>query len=132
TALIRAFCDESKDDEALGEFVAPLQACNERWEELTKIVSERAIKDLDELGAASVDFAMLSGYVVVGYLWTRMAQASQARLAAGQGDSTFHEAKLTTARFYFARILPRVEVHATAALAGAESVMSIPDEGFGD
>ncbi len=132
TGLIRGFCDECEGDDALAEFIAPLRACNERWDELTKTVSERAIKNLDELGAASVDFAMLSGYVALGYLWTRMAKASLARLAAGQGDRVFHEAKLSTARFYFARILPRVDVHATAALAGAEGVMSIPDEGFGD
>ena len=95
-------------------------------------MSERAIQNLDELGAASVDYAMLSGYVVLAYLWARMAKASRERLDAGQGDATFHEAKLSTARFYFSRILPRTHAHVAAALSGADTLMSIPDAGFGE
>lgn len=132
TALIRDYCDEHREDGSIKEFIAPLAEANETWEELTKTVSERAIQNLDELGAASVDYAMLSGYVVLGYLWARMARAAQDRLAAGQGDAAFHEGKLATARFYFARILPRVKLHETAALAGAASVLDIPDAGFGE
>lgn len=132
TAMIRAYCDAHADDEGLAEFIAPLREYNEAWDELTKTVSERAIQNLDELGAASVDFAMLSGYVVLAYLWARMAKASANRLEAGQGDAAFHEAKLTTARFYFTRLLPRARAHEAAALAGADNLMSIPEAGFGD
>ncbi|MFP6655671.1 MAG: acyl-CoA dehydrogenase C-terminal domain-containing protein, partial [Myxococcota bacterium] len=53
------------------------------------------------------------------------------KLAAGIGDAAFYEAKIETARFYYARILPRATAHAEAALAGAETVMSIPEEVFG-
>jgi len=130
--MIRDYCDTHADDPADKSFIEPLRACNECWSELTKTVSERAIKNLDELGAASVDFAMLSGYVVLAYLWSRMAAASRRALDAGQGDRVFHEAKLATAKFYFSRILPRVRMHQEAALAGADSVLSIPDAGFGD
>ncbi|MFT5444222.1 MAG: alkylation response protein AidB-like acyl-CoA dehydrogenase [Myxococcota bacterium] len=130
TALIRDFCEAEGDDPANAEFVIALSAMNDEWDELTKVVSERAIKNLDELGAASVDYAMFSGYVLLAYLWAKMALVAKRKLAAGEGDAALYEAKLTTARFYYARIAPRTRMHATAALAGAETLMTITDEGF--
>jgi alkylation response protein AidB-like acyl-CoA dehydrogenase len=131
TAVVREFCTTNTGHAALAEFVGPLAEANDRWDELAKTVSERAIENLDELGASSVDFAMLSGYTVLAYLWARMAAAAADRLETGTSDRVFYEAKLATARFFYARILPRTLAHETAALAGAESVMSISDEGFG-
>lgn len=130
TGLIRDFCDASAGDATLREFTEPLSDLNDEWDDLTKAITERAIKNLDELGASSVDYAMFSGYVVLAYLWTRMAAASQQQLTAGTSDVEFHEGKLAAARFYFARIVPRTHAHARAALAGADSVMGIPDAGF--
>ncbi len=34
----------------------------------------------------------LMGIVCLGLMWLRMAKASQAALAAGTGDETFHDA----------------------------------------
>jgi alkylation response protein AidB-like acyl-CoA dehydrogenase len=133
TALIREFCEARGGDAALGEFVAPLAEANDRWDELTASVSEKAIQNLDELGAASVDYLMFAGYVLLAWMWARMAEVAAERLADGAcapAERPFYEAKLHTARFYFARLLPRAAAHATAALAGAETVMGIDEDGF--
>jgi len=61
-----------------------------------------------EIGAASVDYLMLSGYTIFAYLWARMADVAQQKLAAGEGDKAFYQAKVHTARFYYQRMLPRV------------------------
>ena len=63
--------------------------------------------DPDELGAASVDFLMYSGYVTLAHFWARMALEAQ-RQSDGAADA-FLDGKLATARFYFSRILPRAE-----------------------
>ena len=139
TSLIRDYCEQTGngDDQAMSEFLEPLAEANERWQELTDAISEKAMGNLDELGAASVDYAMFSGYVVLAYLWARTARVATTALAAADASAPatvnsqeFYEAKLATARFYFRRILPRVEAHAAAALSGSETVMSLGDDAF--
>jgi len=43
----------------------------------------------------------------------------------------FRQAKRATARFYFARILPRTLTHAAALRAAADTLMTMPAEQFG-
>ncbi len=42
----------------------------------------------------------------------------------------FYKAKLQTARFYFKRMLPKARGHAESMLAGADSLMDMPEEAF--
>jgi len=51
-------------------------------------------------------------------------------LAAGQGDAIFLQAKLDTARFYMARVLPRTESLKISMLAGPETLSALSDEQF--
>ena len=59
-----------------------------------------------------------------------MAQVALAKIASGADSDGFYAAKLATARFYFARILPRTAMHHAAALAGAETVMALAEDQF--
>ena len=81
-------------------------------------------------GAASYSYMNLMGLVTLGLMWLRMAKASGAALAAGAEDAEFHQAKLTTARFYAERILPQAGAERRKIEAGAESVMALPVEAF--
>ena len=84
----------------------------------------------DETGAASMDYLQLTGYLCLAWCWAWMASVSAAALKAGSPDAGFHRAKLSTARFYFQRILPRAEAHLDAMGAGARSLMEIPADQF--
>jgi hypothetical protein len=130
TKLIHKFCEANKDNEKMGAFCAPLIELNKEWGELTMKIGERAMENAEEVGAASVDFAMYSGYIAVGFTWAQMALAALRKLEEGTEDTAFYEAKLNTARFYFSRILPRTKAHYAAALAGAESVMVLSEDDF--
>jgi hypothetical protein len=59
-----------------------------------------------------------------------MAAASKRALDEGAEDRDFHEAKLTTARFYATRELPLSTALRRKIEAGAETVMKIPAEAF--
>jgi hypothetical protein len=72
----------------------------------------------------------LMGLVSLGWMWLRMAAASRAALNDGSTDAGFHEAKLTTARFYAERELPLSSALRRKIEAGAESLMKIPAEAF--
>ena len=73
---------------------------------------------------------MYSGYVTLAFLWAKMAKVAQTALANGTDEEDFYKAKLTTARFYFARILPRTNFHAESMVAGADSLMDLAEEHF--
>ena len=73
---------------------------------------------------------MVSGYLCLAWCWARMAAVSTAALQKGGADGAFHQAKLSTARFYFKRILPRAEAHLDALGTGARPVMELPADQF--
>jgi hypothetical protein len=53
-----------------------------------------------------------------------------AAAAASQAPAAFRDAKLETARFYFARILPRTLAHKVAIESGAAPLMALAEERF--
>jgi alkylation response protein AidB-like acyl-CoA dehydrogenase len=126
--MIEEFAKANEGDAALAEFVAPLRAKAAEWAQLTRGVLERAAKNPEEIGAASTDYLFYSGYVVLAYWWARSVAAAK---TSPQTDA-FKQAKLETARFYFARMLPRTLAHKAAIEAGAEPLMAMAAERFGD
>ena len=80
----------------------------------------------EEIGAASWDYLFYSGYVTLAYWWARSAAAAR----AGSQTEQFKQAKLETARFYFARILPRTHAHKAAIESGAAPLMTLDAESF--
>ncbi|MEF9671896.1 acyl-CoA dehydrogenase C-terminal domain-containing protein [Pseudomonas sp. PCH446] len=60
--------------------------------ELTTQVGMAALKNPDEVGAAALDYLMYSGYIILAYLWLRMALVAQAQLDDGSGDAEYCQA----------------------------------------
>ncbi|WP_043316818.1 acyl-CoA dehydrogenase C-terminal domain-containing protein [Microbulbifer sp. HZ11] len=130
TKIVHKFCQAEVDNEALAPYVAKLQQINKEWGELTMNVGVKAMENPDEVGAASVDYLMYSGYAVQAYLWAQAAKIANEKLQAGAGEEDFYRAKIATARFYFDRILPRTATHASAMQSGADNLMSLDAEHF--
>src|SRR5262249_3325142 len=124
---ISAFCHAHAQDGALDEFIGPLAIAAKGWADLTQEAGRRAATNADEIGAAAVDYLFYSGYVALAYFWAR----SGARADASAQSADFRESKRQTARFYFARILPRTLAHASALRASLDSLMAMPDHLFG-
>ncbi len=124
--MIEQFCSDNADNPAVAEFIAPLRAKTTQWQQLTAETSKRAAINPEEIGAAAYDYLMYSGYVALAYWWARSVVASE---ASSQPD-TFKAGKRETAKFYFARILPRTLAHAAAIESGSDSLMSLKAELF--
>ena len=88
----------------------------------------RAKTDRDEVGSASVDFLMYSGYVYMGYMFIKMSQV--ANDFSEDKNIDFYTNKVLTANFFFDKILPRADMHASSILSGSRSVMAMPNEYF--
>ncbi|WP_159016264.1 acyl-CoA dehydrogenase C-terminal domain-containing protein [Cognatiluteimonas profundi] len=125
-AMIEDFCADSANQQAAGEFIAPLREKAAEWQELTRTIGLRAAADPDEIGAAAYDYLFYSGYVALAYWWARSVVAAD----ASTHSSAFKAAKRETARFHFARLLPRTLMHKAAIESGAGPLMSLEAERF--
>jgi len=89
---------------------------------------QQAGSDADHHGAASFNMLMQAGVVVGGWLMAKAAVAAQRDLAGADADRDFLEAKIKTAQFYAAHVLPRAESYKRIALAPSDVVMAIQEE----
>ena len=96
----------------------------------TMWLAQNGMANPDNAGAGAYAYMDLLGLVSLGWMWLKMAAASQRALSDGSDDREFHEAKLVTARFYAARELPLSTALRKKIEAGAETVMRIPAEVF--
>ena len=124
---IGAFCQANIANTAVQEFVAPLATSAKQWADLTQEIGKRAAANPDEVGACAVDYLFYSGYIALAYFWARTVAAAD----ASSQSPDFKQAKLATARFYYARILPRTFSHAANLRAGTDSLLAMPDAQFG-
>jgi alkylation response protein AidB-like acyl-CoA dehydrogenase len=108
---------------ALEPALADLQAA-------TMWLAQHAMADPDNAGAGAYAYMDLMGLVSLGWMWLKMAAASQRALGEGSDDPAFHEAKLVTARFYVQRELPLSTALRRKIEAGAETLMKMPAEAF--
>ncbi|WP_457787157.1 acyl-CoA dehydrogenase C-terminal domain-containing protein [Pseudomonas sp. PL-6] len=113
---IKAFIASA--DANLDEFTQPLAAAVQNLDELTAWVLDRAKGNPNEIGAASVEYLQVFGYTAYAYMWALMARAALGK----EAQDAFYASKLGTARFYFARLLPRIHSLTASVKAGSESL----------
>lgn len=130
TKIIHKFCKEHKGDKRLKSYITVLDKLNGEWGDVTLKIGMKAMRNKEEVGAASVDYLMFSGYVVLAYFWARMAVTAQAKLDAGTDEVGFYTAKLQTATFYYERLLPRTHAHVEAMLSGADNLLAMDEDNF--
>lgn len=130
-AEISDFCDQHENNRQMAKAVARLRSHSEEWEQITTDITMKAMSNADEVGGASVDYLMYSGYVVLAYFW---AQARATSLAALNQESCiepdFYQAKLITSDFYFEKLLPRTRTLVATIEAGADSLMQLDADHF--
>ena len=105
-------------DASLAEFTGPLKAAVENLDALTAWVIAQAKANPNEIGAASVEYLHVFGYTAYAYMWALMARAALGK----EGQDDFYASKLGTARFFFARLLPRIHSLTASVKAGSESL----------
>ena len=125
--LIQRFCTENMTNADMIEFVLPLAEVTKQWGELTMTLAKKSAENADEVGAAATDYLFYSGYAVLAYWWAKSVAVAE----GSAHDSDFRRKKRETARFYFARILPRINAHAAAMKSGAANLLALPDSAFG-
>jgi alkylation response protein AidB-like acyl-CoA dehydrogenase len=125
--LVQDLIEAEGTNDAMAEFINPLAELAGKIEKFTMEIGMKAFQNQDEAGAAAVDYLRVVGHFVYGYFWARMAKIALDKAATGD---TFYVAKLATARFYFARLMPETASLMRTARSGAQSLMSLEAELF--
>jgi hypothetical protein len=124
---IQAFIEDEGVDESMQEFVNPLADLGDKVTKLTTELGMKAFGNADEVGAAAVDYLRVVGHLAFAYFWARMAKLALHKQASGD---PFYAAKLATARFYFAKLLPETAGLIRSARAGLAPLMAMDEALF--
>lgn len=120
--IIAALIEEEGVNEKMAEFINPLAYLADQMTKFTTELGFKGFQNPDEVGAAAVDYLRVAGHLVFGYFWARMAQVALREVAAGNTDP-FYQAKLQTARFYFAKLFPETATLMRTARSGSKVLM---------
>jgi len=129
--LVSEFIEDNGTDEAMQEFVNPLADLGDKVTKLTTELGMKAFANTDEVGGAAVDYLRVCGHLVYAYFFARMAKIALAKKQE-QGDKAdaFYTAKLHTARFYFAKLLPETAGLIRSARAGVAPLLAMDEALF--
>ena len=125
--LVAQLVEEEGVNEKMAEFINPVASLGEQMTKFTTELGFKGFQNADEVGAAAVDYLRVAGHLVFGYFWARMAQVALREIAAAESEKRpvdpFYNAKLQTARFYFAKLFPETAMLMRTARGGAKVLM---------
>ncbi len=75
----------------------------------------------DDVSAACNDYLRVLGLVAVGYSWLKVLDVSYKEM---KSNKIFFEDKIETAKFFFSRILPRIDFHYKSGISGSKNIMN--------
>jgi butyryl-CoA dehydrogenase len=122
------YIDQASEKPEMAEFVLPLAKAFAKLQQATAWIAQAGLGNPNEAGAAATDYQRLFALVALGYMWCRMVEIALAK--KDEDSDGFYAAKVMTARFYFARLLPESNSLFTTVMAGSDSLMAMPAEAF--
>ncbi len=125
--LVQAFVEEEGTNEDMQEFINPLADLGDKVTKLTTELGMKAFQNPDEVGGAAVDYLRVAGHLVFAYFWARMAKIALEKKDSGD---LFYTAKLHTARFYFAKLLPETAGLIRTARSGVAPLLAMDEALF--
>ena len=125
--VVQNFLVQEAGNADMREFCAPLLDLAGKVIQLTEEIRAKALKNPNEVGAASPHYLRVLGHLTFAYLWAQMARIA---LARKDSNDPFYSAKLATARFYFTKILPETTYQIAAIQAGSAPLMDMQADQF--
>jgi len=132
-ALMQSFLDEvntyiaESTSDNMNEFITPLTQAVTDLADLTKHLLTVSADNANELGASANDYLHVFGYTAMAFVWAKMAEVALDKQDCGDD---FYQSKIHTARYYFARLLPRRHSLIASAKSGCETLFDIEDDMF--
>ncbi|WP_303976390.1 acyl-CoA dehydrogenase C-terminal domain-containing protein [Dongia mobilis] len=125
---VSEYIETASENPEMAEFVLPLAKAFAKLQQATAWLAQAGLANPNEAGAAATDYQRLFALVALGYMWCRMVEIALAK--KNEDSDGFYGAKVMTARFYFARLLPESNSLFTTLMAGSDTLMAMPAEAF--
>lgn len=126
---IRGFAEGLPGEGAVAPLKAPLAEALSSLEEATQWFVKHANQP-DEVAGSATPYQRLFASVMCAYLLARQAVEAERRLAAGEGDERFLNAKIVSARFYIEQILPQDVALLGPVTRGSELLYALSEDQF--
>lgn len=118
TAEIEEFMEQIAPHKEWTKQRAQLKQALESLNGVSAEVLDKAAADENIVNSVAVEYLHLLGYVAYAYLWLRMAVVAEQK----QAERPYLATKIKTAKFYYARILPRIHTLVASIKDGSESL----------
>ena len=119
---LRKFIDQIAQDEVSDQYQSELNDAFDRLIRVTAYVVDHAADEVNLPGAVSTEFLELFGLTIYAWLWARMVAVAPA--------DDFGDAKRATAKFFFARLLPKTIGLEASICRSSDAVMALPADLF--
>ena len=96
----------------------------------TAWIGEKGMADPEEAASAASEYLRMMGLVAMGYCFAKASVLALGKLAAGDAEAGFYDAKIKTARFFFERMLPEVGALLVQVRSGKAGMMALAEEAF--
>ena len=107
-----------------------LSAASVALEQVVEFVAANGKSDIKAVFAGSVPYLKLSGIVFGGWQMARAALVAEHKLGTKEGDASFYQAKLGTARFFAEHYLSQAGALRTAIVDGSAGVLALTEAQF--
>ena len=134
TAVIKtmqAFHAELESDAGLEAIAEPLGKAIATLADVSQWIGMNAMGDPSNAFACSVPYLKLWGITAGGWQMARAAKVARDKIAAGDPERAFFEAKIATATFYAHHVLSQGAWLKRQIVDGARDVMALDEAGFG-
>ncbi len=124
--IINRYLDMIKNDtnilnEKIKPFVEDFNTNIKILSNFTSWIKEKIQNSKDDASAACNDYLKALGFVSIAHAWIKVLEVS---FKDYDNNKDFYEDKIQTAKFYFERVLPRVENHFKTATTGSDYIMN--------
>ena len=122
--------NQNKSDEFDKIFLEPMKSATDDLEGAVLYFMDKGIKNPNEALAGSYDFMHLFGYVCLGLMWCKIAQASHEAINLTSDHDDFYQSKISTGQYFMERQLPFTRLHLARIRAGSTTVMKLSASNF--
>ena len=114
------FIAKYHDNPAMAEFIKPLVKNLDYLRKATIYIITAGLKNPDDAAAGATEYLRLFSLVVLAWIWAKQAAIALEKQA---NEPDFYNAKIATARFFFAKILPDVTSLLQSITSGGKNLM---------
>ena len=122
--------NQNQSDDFDKIFLEPMKSATDDLESAVLYFMDKGIKNPNEALAGSYDFMHLFGYVCLGLMWCKIAQASHEAINFSPDHDDFHQSKISTGQYFMERQLPFTKLHLARIRAGSDTVMKLSASNF--